>query len=95
MVSTNLPVMVTPGVSADVLAKLRVKRTVNKARINAKILMFFLLSILSSPFFIKILFPRNHMVKLVEICIRSVRSPVSKLNLEKDPHIFVLVRKIF
>ena len=53
MVSTNLPVMVTPGVSADVLVKLRVKRTVNKARINAKILMFFLLSILSSPFFHK------------------------------------------
>jgi len=37
MVSTNLPVMVTPGVSADVLVRLRVKRTVNKARINVKI----------------------------------------------------------
>lgn len=53
IVSTNLPVTVTPGVSADVLVRLRVKRTVNKARINAKILTFFFLSILSTPFFIK------------------------------------------
>lgn len=47
IVSTNLPVTVTPGVSADVLVRLRVKRTVNKARINAKILTFF-----SYPFYL-------------------------------------------
>ena len=101
IVSTNLPLTVTPGVSADVLVRPRVKRTVNKARINVKILIFFLLSILSSPFSIKILFPRNNMVKLVEICIGSVRSPTPQIESWERPKYIcfskenILVLKLF
>ena len=97
IVSTNFPLTVTPGVSAEVRFRPKAKSMATKQRTNEKILIFLVFCFILSSLFIKIQVPKhqylitfNDMDTLYHICFQS------KLSVETQPplHHFILERNI-